>query len=222
MSTQTSTIKKAKSFDAVRLKQLGIFLLSAFMAFLAFQSIIRSMAIVEVREGIVLSDFVHDLLPPPQDFSTIIFAVTYFSAIISILLAIFEGLRKSSLLLFGYSTVILLRSFTLLVFPLDPPDGMIPLIDSFVVFCTPDSFVATRDLFFSGHMASLFIFYMIAKPKWLKKTLLVMNILMAVALSWQRVHYTVDIVVAVIVAYAVGKFYIYMFDKYYPKTVDQA
>jgi len=175
------------------------------------------MGIAESREGIVLYDYLHVILPPPIDLSPWIFGATYIGAILSILVALKAGFRQISLLLIGHGTVILLRSLTILWVPLDPPSGMIPLIDSFVVFCTPDSFVATRDLFFSGHCGSLFFYYLIAQPKWLKYSLLLMNIFIAIALSWQRVHYTIDIIVALVVAWLVAKMYITLFNKYYPK-----
>lgn len=79
-----------------------------------------------------------------------------------------DGVERFSKVLTAYSCLLVLRSFSMLVVPLDPPSGMLLLTDPFVSYFVEEHFVATRDLFFSGHTASLVFFFLIAKKGWLK------------------------------------------------------
>lgn len=75
---------------------------------------------------------------------------------------------------------------------LDPPIGLIPLVDPVGKILGYGGQLITKDLFFSGHTASLLILFLAVKIRWLKIFFLVVLLTM-IMLLWQHVHYTVDI-----------------------------
>lgn len=165
-----------------------------------------AMYLVEYRPGIILFDPLHYLLPAPTNVSNLIFIATYSSALIVTIDNLWCGLNQFNKLCLGYAMLLYLRSASMVLVPLDPPVGLIPLIDPFVSSFNPEPFVATRDLFFSGHCSALALFFFMAKKKTVKYFLAALNLFVIGALSIQRVHYTIDIVSGIIVAYSVYRF----------------
>jgi hypothetical protein len=101
----------------------------------------------------------------------------------------------------AYGIVMHLRLLTVWVTPLDPPADCIVLVDP-VVALVGGGKEPTRDLFFSGHTAALFVFALSAPQKRWRLCLYLMGTLVAVLLLIQRAHYTVDVVVAPFMAIA--------------------
>ncbi len=82
--------------------------------------------------------------------------------------------------------------------PLDPPAGHILLNDPFVeTFGTGN--LLTKDLFFSGHTATLLILFLVAEKGVYKYFLLAAIILVAVFVIIQHVHYTIDVLAALFI-----------------------
>ena len=107
---------------------------------------------------------------------------------------------KLILALQSYSVMLILRMTVMYLTPLDPPEKLIALNDPFVqLFGTGQ--VLTRDLFFSGHTATLFLLYLITGKKWLKYIFLICTILVGIFVLLQHVHYTVDVIAAPVFAY---------------------
>jgi membrane-associated phospholipid phosphatase len=79
--------------------------------------------------------------------------------------------------------------------PFNPPAGMIPLRDPFVEFFGT-SMLLTKDLFFSGHTALLFLFFLMERTKLLKIIFLSSAVIVGICLLVQHVHYTIDIFAA--------------------------
>ncbi len=194
-------------------KKWILFIISFIVLRLVLYGVFEVMIFVEKRDGMVLWDPVH-LLLEPVDFSPWIFAATYTSFLLCIVVALSESIGRLTYAFFIYSAIMVLRSLAMLSFPLDPPIGIIPLIDPVVNFFNPEQFVATKDLFFSGHCASMFFLYLTARKTWLKWFMAFVNIFVIIALSWQRVHYTIDIIVGIMVAYGMVKLFDYIFEKY--------
>ena len=86
------------------------------------------------------------------------------------------------------------------VTPLEAPDNMLSLNDPLVQFFGTGN-ILTKDLFFSGHTATLFLFFLIADKKYLKVIFLIFTSIVALAVLLQHVHYTVDVVAAPVFAY---------------------
>ena len=187
---------------------------SVVLLFIGFNVIFYAMFLVEDRPGAILFDPVHHFLPAPINFSNQIFISTYSAVFVIAMDSLSKGPNQLSKVCLGYAMILFLRSASMILVPLDPPEGLILLIDPLIFFFNPESFVATRDLFFSGHCASLAFFYFIVKNKYAKYVLGFLNVFVIIAISLQRVHYTIDIIGGVIVAYGVYRFIEKMFETY--------
>jgi membrane-associated phospholipid phosphatase len=97
-----------------------------------------------------------------------------------------------------------LRILSLYVFTLETPEGIIPLVDPFLEkVAYGGNATYTKDLFFSGHTSTLFIVSLAEKRRGLRIVLIMSTILIGLLLVWQRVHYTIDVVGALLVTFAV-------------------
>jgi membrane-associated phospholipid phosphatase len=165
------------------------------LVFLVFciKYITESLAIIDLQSGTLLYDPIHALLPVAIDWSNIIFFLTYSS--VSIVLI--DVIRKSPMqvlrLGFAIGLMKLLRSFSMFLIPLEPPVGIVALQDPLVSFITPNHVIALRDLFFSGHCATMMILLLVAISPLVKKWMQIIIIIVPILILQQRVHYTVDV-----------------------------
>ena len=168
---------------------LFITILIIFSNFLSF---------IEERHGVVLSDPILNIYDP-IDLTWLIFGSIY----LSLGIAIISFATKPDLLFFAlqsYSLLLIFRMIVMYVTPLEAPDNILALNDPFVQFFGTGN-ILTKDLFFSGHTATLFLFFLIADKKYLKVVFLIFTFIVALAVLLQHVHYTVDVVAAPIFAY---------------------
>ncbi|MGI8636566.1 MAG: phosphatase PAP2-related protein, partial [Segetibacter sp.] len=78
---------------------------------------------------------------------------------------------------------------------LEPPVGLVSLVDPILLqFYGPDGI--TKDLFYSGHTASVFLAYLILRKKSEKIAALIATIIVGISLLLQHIHYTIDVVTA--------------------------
>ena len=163
----------------------------------------------ETRVGFTLNDPILNKLPS-IDLTIFIFVFIY----LSVLFGLFILIKSPRQLLFAfqiYSLVLLIRLCLMYLLPLNPPNGIIPLQDPFVeLFGTGKTLL--RDLFFSGHTATLFLLFLVIEKKTYKVFFLISTFLVAIALLFQHVHYTIDIVTAPFVVYASYRI-VYLFKK---------
>lgn len=159
----------------------------------------RFVAWVEERPGAVLADPILVRLAP-RDLTWATFALLY--------AGIFAGaaslVRRPQRLLAGvqgYAAMVLLRAAAMWLVPLDPPPGMIPLQDPLVRLLGPGQ-VLTRDLFFSGHTATLFIVFLAVPGRRLGGLFLASAAAVAACVLIQHVHYAIDVLAAPPFAYA--------------------
>lgn len=154
---------------------------------------------VEARQGVVLSDPIINLFSP-IDLTWLIFALIY----ISIVAAIATLLKNPKQLLFAiqlYTLMVAIRIAAMYLLPLDPPSTMIILNDPLVEFFGTGQ-TLTKDLFFSGHTATLFILFLVSEKKIIKFVFLISTIAVALSVILQHVHYTIDVFAAVFFTYA--------------------
>lgn len=172
---------------------LAFFLPVTLIGFRAF------LDVVELRQGVVLAD---PLLPlfTPTDLTWITFALIYGG----LLFAIMTLVPQPSLLLrmiAAYIILVLIRIVCMYAVPLDPPPGMIPLVDPLVELFGASGKTLTRDLFFSGHTATLFLLGLGLPVRHQSVLLFLATGAVALCVLVQHVHYTIDVLVAPLAAY---------------------
>jgi len=214
MSMNSQVQERDRNILSVTHKRIFLLAGSTFVLFIAFNRIFQAMLLAEQRKGMVLWDPVHAILPAPIDLSLWIFAATYSVIILSIVILFLESMERLAFAFSVASVLIFLRSVSFVLFPLDPPPGMIPLIDPAIAYFNPGQFVATRDLFFSGHCATMFFLYWVARPIWLRRLMIAVNIFVIFAISIQRVHYTIDIIGGILASWGVAVLMDYLFRKF--------
>jgi hypothetical protein len=174
-------------------------LATPFLLVVVLRMYARVLGFVEQRPGVVLADPVL-LRLAPRDVSGLTFAIVYG--------VIFFGVVRLAAhpraLVIGtqaYVLMTLLRMVALYVTPLDPPPGMIALRDPFTEHVTVGALL-TRDLFFSGHTATVSLFAFGVPGKWVPRAFLACAVLVAALVLVQHVHYAVDVAAAPLAAFA--------------------
>lgn len=157
---------------------------------------------VELRQGVAFNDPLLELFNP-IDLTWFTFGLIYFALILAIVSLINNPVK----LLFAlqlYSLMVFVRIIAMFLLPLDPPEKMILLKDPFVELFGSGK-TLTKDLFFSGHTATLFILYLVSEKKKIKMYFLISTILVAACVLLQHVHYTIDVFAAIFFTYACYK-----------------
>ncbi len=145
---------------------------------------------VQTRPGVVLPDPVLALFKP-VNLTWLIFGLIYFSIILSIIILA----KKPDRLMFAlqvYILFILVRIAAMYLVPVNPPQQMIRLDDPFVQFFGTGK-ILTKDLFFSGHTATIFLLFLVIDNKTLKIIFLIFTVIVGAALLLQHVHYSIDV-----------------------------
>jgi hypothetical protein len=148
---------------------------------------------IEKREGVVLNDWLLSFIGP-CNVSVPIFILLWVGA----LLCFFRALVTPRIFLnylLGYACFIIVRSICLVLVPLNPPIGLIELKDPLTNVFYGGSFI-TKDLFFSGHTATMVIMVLSLEKKLDKLYCKGAAFCVATLLLVQHVHYTIDVVAA--------------------------
>ncbi|NVO32611.1 phosphatase PAP2-related protein [Hymenobacter lapidiphilus] len=150
---------------------------------------------VQARPGYHLPDPLLDWLPA-HDVSEATFAVIY----LGIALGVTTLLPRPGRLLralWAYLLLHLLRCATLWLLPLEPPPGLVllqdPLVDMFL-YAAPTPI--TKDLFFSGHTATLLLLALAVPVGWRRWLLLAGTVAVGILVLIQHAHYTYDVLAA--------------------------
>lgn len=175
------------------------FLISVFVLLIILTGFASLLAYIETRQGHAFYDPILNFIKP-RDVSDFIFFVTYSAALIGLIYA-FLSPYKFLHLIQMYGALTLLRVVTLFFVPLEPPTAIIPLRDEFLTNTFYAGNEHLKDLFFSGHAATLFLFYFFTINKFLKYTFLVAAIAVSIGVMVQHVHYSYDVIAAPIFAY---------------------
>jgi hypothetical protein len=179
-----------------------IFGLKLFLApglFFLYSSVTQKLGnYVEMRKGIRLDDQVLNLLPR-IDFSAPIFFLLY----ISLSMMIVTHLHKPRVILRVIEMhfwVAIIRQICILLIALEPPAGIIVLRDLFLENTVyPRHSPLTKDLFFSGHVASIWLYYLCSEHRYLRYYLLIATGLMTFMILSMRVHYSYDVYGAIFI-----------------------
>jgi hypothetical protein len=148
---------------------------------------------IQKKNGKLLDDWLLDIIPA-RNVSIAIFAIIW----AMILLAINRAMKDPSMYItycWTYVFVCAARLTCISFVPLDPPTGLIQLTDPITGIFYGNS-VITKDLFFSGHTATLTLICLCLKKKNDKIVAGVATVVVAFLLLVQHIHYTIDILAA--------------------------
>lgn len=173
-------------------------LASVLFSLVSVQLLLHQLRLAEVRPGVVLNDPILGLLPV-ADLSVPIFVIEYGCAL-AVLFQLLNHPIRLAIGFFGYGAVLLFRWATISLVPLDPPHDIVLLIDP-VVEAMGGGPIFTKDLFFSGHTAAMVMFTLCAPKRRWRLVFGCLTVVIGIMLMIQRVHYAVDVFVAVFMAY---------------------
>lgn len=186
-------IQNKRYLLGLALSCLSLIILAFFMPYFFGQ-------VIAGKPGSVLKDFVLEQLPP-SDWSWTIFILVY-SATALTLITNYKDPETMLLGLATYCGVTWLRMLTIYFFTLEPPQGIIFLVDPFLsLIVYPGAFA--KDLFFSGHISSMTVFVLIEPNKKLKWVKVAATIVVGILLMIQHVHYFLDVALAPLFTYLV-------------------
>ncbi|HEY0975997.1 MAG TPA: phosphatase PAP2-related protein [Flavobacteriales bacterium] len=96
----------------------------------------------------------------------------------------------------AYVLILLLRMISMWMFTLQPPADLVPLHDPLTAIFYPDGEAFTKDLFFSGHTATMALLVALAHGKWQQAVALAATGAVGVMVLAQHAHWTIDVVAA--------------------------
>ena len=152
-------------------------------------------AAIQQRPGPVLADPMLHLLPR-HDVAVPVFVLMYGGVLAAVAwLTRHPGLFLRGL--WGYFILLALRMAAIWLVPLSPPADLVPMPDPFTAaFFQAGDAAITKDLFFSGHTATVAILALAVRGRWLRPALGVVALLIGLLVLVQRVHYTYDVLAA--------------------------
>ncbi len=171
------------------------------LTFLAFLGVFITpfFAYIQSAPGFVINDPILNRLPV-QDFSVSIFLLIYSVIILTVVnISTYPIIFLKCIQ--AYCLLVTIRIFCLYMVPLNPEGLMIPLNDPFVGRLFYNGTVITKDLFFSGHVSTMFLFFLVIPFRSLKYYFLTATILVSIFILIQHVHYSIDVMAAPFVSY---------------------
>jgi hypothetical protein len=194
MQTKQLPWRFAWDYPAFRLKLItGIILMTLIVFYLQ-----DFFVFVQGRSGIPVKDRLLDILPA-ADVSVYIFLILYPASGL-----FFWRVRKNSTLcitaLWGYIFLCLIRMLTISLIPLEAPKQLVHMTDPFSIIFYGSNMI-TKDLFFSGHTATLFLVGLCLENKREKMIIFCATALLGLLLLIQHVHYTADVLAAPFFSY---------------------
>jgi hypothetical protein len=170
------------------LSALAVFLIFPFKADDYFQWI-------QLRPGTQWNDTLLNLIPA-LNVSYPIFGIIYLS-VIYLLFRLLQDPDRFLWFAWAFNLETALRFLSIYLVPLDPPLGLVDLHDPLAeIFIYGDNLAITKDLFFSGHTATM-VFVCFFLPTASERRVAVgLSALLVSLLLIQHVHYSLDILAA--------------------------
>lgn len=171
---------------------------------------------IEKRDGVVLNDWVLAHLPA-YNVSLLIFATIWSMGALVVSRALYDPniyIKYAWTLFF----VNLSRMITITIFALDPPHGMVHLIDPITGIFYGNA-VITKDLFYSGHTSTMMLVFLCVEKRSDKVVSFFAMIAVIVLLLIQHIHYTIDVLAAPLFVYIIYRATCYFLDLNEPAKI---
>lgn len=166
----------------------GLLLLVLLIAFLPYY-----FAFVEARKGILLNDLVLDFITSAN--VSIPTFIIIWSLSLWYLFKSYKDPALMLLILWGFNILSISRIISIYLVPLEPPNNLIELIDPITNSFYGAKFI-TKDLFFSGHTATLVCLALCLRTKRDQIIVFTGAIIVGILVLVQHVHYTIDVIAA--------------------------
>lgn len=154
---------------------------------------------IQRRQGEVMHDIVLNRIPAINVSIPLVILIWGTSILITIRSLYSPGIFLD--FLWTFICLSIFRVITISAVNLNPPAGLIPIIDPLSNMFYGKNFI-TKDLFFSGHTATMFIIGFCLQKKTDKLLAFISGTAVGILVLVQHVHYTVDVLVAPLFAYA--------------------
>jgi hypothetical protein len=174
-------------------------LVTAFCLVASLRALAAFLTWVERRPGVRLPDPLLDGMAP-HNATWLIFSLVYLSLVVGLAALAFRP-RAMVIGVQAYIVMVLARICAMYFVALDPPADAIPLRDPLIEVLGTGRLL-TRDLFFSGHTSTLFLLFLAVPDRRYKPLLLACTMCVAAGVLRQHVHYTIDVLVAPLFAFA--------------------
>lgn len=202
----TYALDKGNSWvDAWQNKYFRTKLITGLILFIGLLLILPSFfAFIEKREGVTLNDLLLQNIPA-RDFSVLIFIIIW-SVFLLVIVRSVQDPALFLVIILSLVTLLILRMTTIYLFELNPPQGLIVLRDPLtsLTYGGRGIFI-TKDLFFSGHTSNLLMVYLCLQKKRDRIFVLLGTITVAILVLVQHVHYSMDVIGAVLITFFVVK-----------------
>lgn len=155
---------------------------------------------IEQRSGVVLNDWVLARIPA-YNVSLLIFAFIWGMAI----LILVRALRNPHIYIKYVWTLFfvnLTRMITIYLIALNPPHGLIHLVDPITGIFYGNKMI-TKDLFYSGHTSTVVLIFLCLNKRNDKIIGFVAILAVMILLLIQHIHYTVDVLAAPVFVYTI-------------------
>jgi membrane-associated phospholipid phosphatase len=96
--------------------------------------------------------------------------------------------------------MVIFRAIAMYITPFEAPVTLLPLNDPFVQLFGQGN-ILEKDLFFSGHTATLFLLFLLMEKRILKVAFLIFTLVVGISVILQHVHYSIDVFAAPFFAY---------------------
>ncbi len=174
---------------------LGLFLLIAVSVLFSF-----FLKFIQSRVGFVINDPLIARIGP-YHLCTPIQLVTYLPIGLGLAyLSVYPSLFNK--FIWSFAVLLVLRALCLFFVPLEPPASFIELRDFILESTAYYGEVITKDLFFSGHVATVFLFFILIHHPKVRMIYLLIVIALGAMLVIQHVHYTIDVIIAPLFSFA--------------------
>jgi hypothetical protein len=153
---------------------------------------------IEKRKGFRFNDVILNNIPAYNVY-LLVFILVWTNAFLMLRTII----KKPSVFLtflFSYILLFIARAVTIFLIPLETPPNIINLTDPLTNYFYGENFI-TKDLFFSGHVSTLFMIYLCQDNKSIKIFTLFSCLCVSILVLIQHIHYTIDVIFAFPFAY---------------------